>query len=586
MRSLLSRLAIITSLLFATPVLADTPSFGHYQPAPQFDGSVSNSFYLPMRDGVRIAVRVIRPANGSKTVEGRFPVLVHATLSVSQEANDGTGPDAAAVRAMPRLVPHGYVVVIFARRGNGQSFGERRGYHDRNEAQDSYDIIGWAAKQDWSNGKVGMYGCSNTGDAVMQALTTRPPALKAAFAGCFSWHKYDAFRRGGIFAQWGTGPTRTVAEEMAIPAVDGDADKTLLAQAVADHAKATPLLPLWKSLPFRDSWAPLVASRFWEEGSAARYPDQVVRANVPLYIQGGWFDELRDQGLIAHLNIPNSRVVIGPWKHCQNEGFAMLEEAHRFFDQELKGIDTGLDAQPAIHYFTIGAPSGSEWRSTNVWPVANAVQTAWYLSGTSLAATARNAAPFTFTSRTDLSCPEAGSAATVQPCPTSGVGARFTGPALKQDREVTGNGLADLWIATNATDANVFAYLEDVAPDGKVTVVTEGRLKASLRAEMPAPWALPVGVPWHRAYREDATPLTPGKPVRLRFDLLPTSYIFKAGHSIRITVTGTDHRERERDPAVPPAITILADAQHRSMVTLPMVATQSVALPATSPMAH
>jgi putative CocE/NonD family hydrolase len=176
-----------------------------------------------------------------------------------------------------------------------------------------------------------------------------------------------------------------------------------------------------------------------------------------------------------------------------------------------------------------------------------------------------------FTSKTDLTCPDAGEGAYIQPCPTSGLGARFTGVPLRADTEVTGNGLADRWIRSDTTDANVFMYLEDVAPDGKVSVVTEGRLKASLRAETPAPWIMPKGVPWHRGYLEDAQPLEPGTAVRLRFDLLPTSYIFKAGHRIRITVTGTDHRERERTPATPPRISILADAQPRSQVSLPFV---------------
>ena len=145
---------------------------------------------------------------------------------------------------------------------------------------------------------------------------------------------------------------------------------------------------------------------------------------------------------------------------------------------------------------------------------------------------------------------------------------------LTRDQEVTGNAIADLWIASSGTDANIFAYLEDVAPDGSVTVVTEGRLRASLRAEATAPWKMPAGVPWHRAYREDARPLDPGKPVELRFDMLPTSWVFKAGHRIQITVTGSDHRERERDIQPAPAVTIYADANHPSRVTLPFQATR------------
>jgi predicted acyl esterase len=46
---------------------------------------------------------------------------------------------------------------------------------------------------------------------------------------------------------------------------------------------------------------------------------------------------------------------------------------------------------------------------------------------------------------------------------------------------MTGTPLADLWISSTAPEQPVFAYLEDVAPDGTVTVVSEGRQRASLR---------------------------------------------------------------------------------------------------------
>jgi predicted acyl esterase len=113
--------------------------------------------------------------------------------------------------------------------------------------------------------------------------------------------------------------------------------------------------------------------------------------------------------------------------------------------------------------------------------------------------------------------------------------------------------------------------LEDVAPDGTVKVVTEGRLKASLRKLGRAPWALP-GIPWHRAFAEDVQPLQPGVPVRLQFDLMPTSYVFAPDHRIQFTFTGSDYRERARDPqAQPKEIVLLSDRQHPSVVSLPIV---------------
>lgn len=545
-------------------------SFGHYRPAPLYTQQVKSSFYITLRDGVKLAVTVARPAKDGKPVEGRFPVIWHHTLSATQQLADGTGPRAGGFHAIPSLADHGYVVVQVARRGNGQSQGTMRGYHDRNEAHDAYEVMDWLASQPWSTGKVGMYGCSNTGDAALHAMTVNSPHLKAVFAGCFSWNKYDAMRRGGIFAQWGTGPTRTIEQDMAIPPVDTDPDRVELRKAAEQHQLMVPLFELWKSLPYRDSFAPSVQSRFWAEGSGSSYHRQILRSGAALYIVGGWRDELRDQGLIARMNIPGTRILIGDWLHCQNEGFLLVEEAHRFFDRHLKGIDTGIDRDPPIHYFVTGA---QEWRSAHEWPLPQARQVSFALTAKGLADSAprgqvlRQSFPVDYT----VTCPEGGSGSTVQPCHLPGKGLSLAGKVLKTPVEVTGHGIADVWIAADTPDANLFVYLEDVAPDGSVKVVTEGRLKASLRKLGQAPWALP-GLPWHRAYAEDVEWLKPGEPVRLVFDLMPTSYVFAKGHRIQITVTGSDHRERARDAkAQPAAITLLSDKAHPSSISLPLV---------------
>ncbi|MFL6728155.1 MAG: CocE/NonD family hydrolase [Sphingomicrobium sp.] len=570
---LLSAAAVAAPAAIAQPVSGTAgASFGHYQPAAEFDGRVSTSFYLPMRDGTRLAVRVDRPARAGKAVEGRFPVVWHHNLSISESPANGTGDQ--GFRDLPELTRYGYVVVQVARRGNGQSFGVRRGYHERNETEDAYEITQWLAAQPWSTGKVGMYGCSNTGDAGLQALTVRPPALKASFLGCFSWHKYDAFRRGGIFAQWGTGPSRTVEQDVAVSPVQGDEDKKLLRQAAEEHQLSTNLFEMWKQMPFRDSFSTLVGSRFWGESSGANYADQIRRSGVAVYILGGWFDELRDQGVTAHLNIPGSKIIIGPWKHCQNNGFPLFEEIHRFYDQYLKGVDTGITREPAIHYYTLNAAPGTEWRGVDQWPVPGTKATMLTIGGSGpLALSGATGKPFAVNYQID--CPEAKLGPVAQPCHIVGAGPSFTGPSLARDTEVTGSGVADLWIAADGPDANVFAYLEDVGPDGSVRVVTEGRLKASLRKLAKAPWVMPTGVPWHRAYAEDAQPLVAGQPVELKFEIMPTSYVFKAGHRLQLTITGADPRERARDlQGLSKTITILSDAQHPSALTLPVVVRQ------------
>ena len=160
----------------------------------------------------------------------------------------------------------------------GASFGVRRGYNDRIEAEDAYEVNEWLARQPWSDGKVGIVGCSNTGAAAMHAITVRPPHLLAAFVGCFAWDTYDWTLRGGIFAQWGTGVQRTVEEDMKSKPVDGDESKTLLLQAAQEHQKSTNLAAMWRGIPYRDDFSPLTAEPILERGQHRR----VCRPNAPV----------------------------------------------------------------------------------------------------------------------------------------------------------------------------------------------------------------------------------------------------------------------------------------------------------------
>jgi predicted acyl esterase len=141
---------------------------------------------------------------------------------------------------------------------------------------------------------------------------------------------------------------------------------------------------------------------------------------------------------------------------------------------------------------------------------------------------------------------------------------------------VTGDPLVRLQLSSDRGDANLFAYLEDIAPDGAVAVVTEGRLKASLRALNPSPYRMPVAV-WHRAYAEDLQPVVPGASMELSFAMMPTSYVFKAGHRVQLTVTGADHRERDRDPGIDgTTLTLRSSGLAASYIDLPLVASPAV----------
>ena len=215
---------------------------------------------------------------------------------------------------------------------------------------------------------------------------------------------------------------------------------------------------------------------------------------------------------VALLNLPESRILIGPWKHCMNPGFELLQEIHRFFDTYLKHLPTGLAGEPRVRYYTMNESAGGSWHTAATWPVPGARTERWYLSaGPRLQQRPpRQEAVSTFTVGTDVDCPQGGVGPFMQPCLHPGQGLAVTSEPLDHDRILTGNPVMGLRLRVDHPDANIFAYLTDVAPDGQASVITEGRLKASLRAEAPAPFAVP-GTPWHRAYAEDVQPLHAGE---------------------------------------------------------------------------
>ena len=74
-----------------------------------------------------------------------------------------------------------------------------------------------------------------------------------------------------------------------------------------------------------------------------------------------------------------------------------------------------------------------------------------------------------------------------------------------------------------------------------------------------------------RSHRDDVQPLVPGVPVRVQLELFPVSYVFKSGHRIRVSVTGADYRERDRqavDPA--PNLKIFDSVSNPSTIALPI----------------
>ena len=208
-----------------------------------------SSQYIEMRDGVKLAVDICRPINSitGKVVEKPLPVVwMHTPYNRRYNNSKDKLTVESYAGSAAKLVKYGYVVATADFRGLYASFGHNEGYNrgewTSSARTDAYDITEWFAKQSWSNGKVGMWGCSATGGSQMQAVTEASPHLKAIFPMSFEFDVYDFRMSGGIPGIRGGDRPRKPGDPLpfelrdilAAP-VDNDRDSSLLRQAKKDH---------------------------------------------------------------------------------------------------------------------------------------------------------------------------------------------------------------------------------------------------------------------------------------------------------------------------------------------------------------
>ena len=383
---------------------------------------VSQNVMIPMRDGVRLATDVYRPADANGiAVEGEFPVILGRTSY--DKSNPVIWIDAVA-RA---FAPRGYVVILQDLRGRGLSEGTGDYFHTANakEGIDGYDTIEWAAAQDWCNGKVGMVGASHGGIVQNMASLYRPPHLSALWVdvaptNAFRWE----VRQGGAMALHMYGAlylhgydSQEIADDAAaIERIERGAER--LSEEV------------WKQ-PFKEGETPIavvpnlekvlihyyrdgIYTDFWKQESLnhAQYYDRM--ADIPAVYSSGWYDpfaaETSEQfAYMAAKNTTPQRLILGPWNHVSMRGKGasyvgdvefgesvnwgdrvLNQERFRWFDRWLKDIDTGVEDDEPVRIFVMGGGNGDfdesgrihhggTWRAEQEWPLSRAVETRFYL---------------------------------------------------------------------------------------------------------------------------------------------------------------------------------------------------------------
>jgi len=573
----------VNLLLSTLPAGKDPQRYKGYVP-PQFKGVTQRSFYLTMRDGVKIAVTLVLPKD--LPADQKIPAIMNMTRY--WRAQQGGEPNA--------FIPaHGYAMVFVDARGTGASFGVWKAPFSQDEVKDYSEIATWIVAQPWSNGNIGAMGNSYTGNTALWLASTMNPAIKAVIPRHYEFDLYNETPYpGGILTDWMVKTwnegNRQLDTNPGVRLVDEDADQKLYQEAIKHRAENMDVYAAALKTTFRDD---STFGTTLDELSLHHYSAQIEKSGVAINNWGGWFDACTPEAIIkTFLTLKNyQRAVIGPWNHGASQNASpyltpasqrvMLNyEWLRFFDHYLKGIDTGLDTQKRLFYFTVGE---EVWKVTDTWPVAGTQPTRWYFNENNLLTTkppnsksTEDRYTINFEATTGAKnrwhTQVGGNVVYPDRAEEDKKLLTYTSAPLDADVEITGHPIVSLFVTSTHTDGAFFVYLEDVDENGKVTYLTEGELRALHRrvSKEPSPTKLPI--PYHTFLKRDAMPLVPGQVAELKFGLQPISVLVKKGHRLRVAIAGHDEDTFIRIPADgTPTIAVQRNGRALSMIELPVI---------------
>ena len=470
-----------------------------------------------MPDGVRLNVSLFMPTGG-KPGE-KFPAVLEY---LPYRKDDGTAPQDYPIHSY--FARHGYVTARVDIRGTGRSEGHTPSReYSAQEQQDGLEVIAWLASQPWSNSNVGMFGISWGGSNTLQLAMRHPPALKAIIAICADEElfKEDVHYIDGLMHVDAFEVTMDL-QQAYLPSPDYPTDEKTLALRFDQ--------PPWS----------LEYMRHQRDGDFWHSPERPLNSiRIPIFVIGGMLDGYRNS-IVRVLEQVKSPVkaLIGPWNHNEPHDadfgprIEWRDQAVRWWDQWLKGRDTGImDEPPIAVYMRHWYPPDpnlkeipGDWRNEPGWPPPETqLRTFYPSSGGSL-----------------TTMPVVGSD-DLKYVPTAGVDGGFwwgdltndqrpwdayslvyDSPPLTEDVAILGQPHVNLEASATAPLADWFARLCDVAPDGTVALVTGAGTSGAQRESASQP-----------------ADLEPGRAYHLSFDMYLTSWVFPRGHRMRLAVSNS-----------------------------------------------
>ncbi|MFG2729109.1 CocE/NonD family hydrolase [Streptomyces canus] len=470
---------------------------------------------IPLPDGTLLYARVWRPLT---------PEPVPAILEyLPYRLTDWTAP--RDWQRHPWYAGHGYASVRVDVRGHGNSEGVPGDEYSATELADGVEVVNWLAAQPWCDGRVGMFGISWGGFNSLQIAALAPEPLKAVVTVCSTDDRYDNdvhYMGGSVLAvdmhAWAATMLAFVSRPPD-PLHVGDAWRDMW---LGRLEQVDPFLHTWLDHQTRDA--------YWRHGSVCEDYGAIDAAVLAV---GGWHDPYRDTvlRLVEHLPAERVRGLIGPWSHQYPDrglppgpAIGFLQETLRWWDQHLKGVDTGVMREPLLRAYvsdshppaTVYGTLPGRWVGEPTWPSPNVTTVSYGLQGPPVLVrspqhTGVDAGRFfPFGNDADLP-PDQREEDARSACFEFAVG---------EETWVLGRPRVRLRVTSEVSRGQVVARLCDVAPDGSSTLVTRGVLNLSARHG-----------------RDRAVPWEPGATQEVSFELNGVGHAFPPGHRIRLAVS-------------------------------------------------
>jgi predicted acyl esterase len=468
----------------------------------------------------------------------------------------------------PYLAGHGYACLRVDLRGSGESEGVLEDEYLPRELDDAAEVLRWIARQPWCTGDVGMMGISWGGFNALQLAAFEPPQLKAIVACCASDDRYadDVHYMGGCLL----GDNLSWASTMFAynscppdPALVGPRWRAMWHQRLEGSGL---WLKRWLEHQRRDL--------YWQHGSVCEHYANV---KCPVLAVSGWADGYSNAvfRLLEHLRAP-CLGLIGPWSHkyphmgVPGPAIGFLQELLRWWDYWLKGIETGIMAEPALRVWmqhsTAPTPRHryrpGRWVAEPTWPSPR-------VNDQTMQLTARGAlhwqtdaqppsndepaAPLTIQSPLSLGL-FAGKWCSYAATPDlphdqreeDGGALVFDSEPLSEPIEILGAPILRLELTSNKPIAMLAVRLSDIAPDDQATRITYGLLNLT-----------------HRESHAEPEPLVPHQRYRIAVQLNGVAQSFPVGHRLRVALS-TSYWPLAWAPPEPVRLTI--HAEHSSLV--------------------